>query len=263
MWRFRDAQTAEAAFAELRDDTADSVSRLGNVVFTSRIPDNVEFDAFDDDFEAQMAAVEERANHDPRLDTLAGAVWRRAFGQVHPQLIVVTDHKQADEIIGETEDLPYNIGEYVPIAPWTPKVTLTDQQTDLQNRLRVLQGKADETPWEQAERLRKDQDEAELSPEAFREFMRLSAERIEQTQENRLKWIRDQAESTTGNIKRLYTAYVDFEVDSKAWREDERPFDDKGSAPAVDGLSETLAAGTRIPSRTASAVYDRRHDRRI
>lgn len=254
VWRFADSESATIAFENLTEATQDSVSRLGNVVFTSQTfaPDDQielfnelddlneldDFGALDESFEARMAAAERRANNDPRLDHVDGAQWRRAFGQSHPQLMIVVPREQAVSIVDATESLTYDIGNYSPIAPWTPRVRLTKQQEALQEKLRVLQGLTEDTPWETVQPPQ--DDDAELSGDDFRASMLATAERMKQTQANRTQWIVEQVEQNEGDAQQLYRAYADFEAASKAWREDKRDFNDKGEPPQLIDVMKPL-----------------------
>ena len=243
-WRFADDASAQAAFEQLKDRNDESVARLGNMVFTSRVTSETEQDDFDDegfeDVEIQWEINERKASDDPRLSDLQGAVWQRSFIQSQPALIIATEAELADSIQETAESLPYNIGQYAPIAPWTPRIKLTDEQRDLQKRLSVLQGKTSKTPWKVIAQPALDDLDEDTSPQAFRERLKQSAKRAEQTQANRLKWIREQAESTTGSTQRLYQTYADYEVKSRAWREDKRLPQDKGQPPRMDKLLEPL-----------------------
>ncbi|MCO8120176.1 site-2 protease family protein [Stieleria sp. TO1_6] len=232
-WRFPDADSASAAFTQLTENTDDSVSRLGDVVFTSRPTRSMAADPqaeFDLDFVAQAQAVERQANEDPRLESMDDAIWRRSFATMTPELMVVVDNELADQLTTAADDLPDPIGQFVPIAPWTPKRSLTDKQRDLQTKLRVLQGRSDSVPWDSAEPQSVDITN-DPTTENFRQQIRRSADRAKQVQQDRLDWIDRQADTAQGSAGRLYKAYAQYEQALKLWREDERAYEQKGESP--------------------------------
>ncbi|WP_182866327.1 site-2 protease family protein [Stieleria mannarensis] len=238
VWRFADADAARKAYDTLVESTDDSVARLGNVVFTSTIADRDAARFNDEDFAKGFEAF---AANDPRLDRLTDARWRRSFDGDFPQLIVAVSSDTADELIRASENMPYNIGDSVAIAPWTPKIQATEDQLRLQAKLCVLQGKTQPLPWEQPPPADQDDAAADDEPMDFRKLMRQSAERFEQIQQNRIDWIGEQAESSDGAARRLYNAYLDFESESEAWRQDERPHEQKGPPPTLpDALAPLL-----------------------
>ncbi|MCS7471091.1 site-2 protease family protein [Stieleria sp. ICT_E10.1] len=238
-WRFSDADAATLAYDELVDTTDDSVARLGDfvftsTVFTSTVVDSGEAEAFDDDFGDNFGDdFEAFAENDPRLDQLSGALWRRSFFGANPQLIVAVSADQAKDLIQATENLPFNIGDSVAISPWTPKIKATEAQLQLQAKLLVLQGKTEPLPWDPVQPPEQDNSADEDDPVDFRNLMRQSAERFEQIQRKRRDWIGEQAESSEGAARELYRAFLDFESESQAWRQDERPSEQKGPPPTL------------------------------
>ncbi|QEF96689.1 Peptidase family M50 [Stieleria maiorica] len=238
VWRFADADQARAAYDTLVGSTDDSVARLGNVVFTSTIASGNDARFDDEDF---FTGFEAFAANDPRLDRLTDAQWRRSFDGDFPQLIVAVSSDTAEEMIQASESMPYNIGDSVAISPWTPKIQASKDQLELQSKLRVLQGKTEPLPWEQPPPADPDDAAEDNEPVDFRKLMRRSAERFEQIQQNRIDWIREQAQASEGAARRLYTAYLDFESESQAWRQDERPHEQKGPPPTLpDALAPLL-----------------------
>lgn len=240
-WRFDDAASATAAFEKLRDNSDDSVARFGNFVFTGHASSEPDLERLDDNSEAIMRAMEQFSNDDPRLDFIEKSEWRRTFTEPNPGLAIVVSAKHAKTITRVCENLPLNIGDHSPIAPWTPNTTLSAEQIELQEKLRVLQGVTAETPWETVDQHWDNEISPESSPEQFREMMQQSAKDSEQTHRNRAEWIQQQSESTSGVTQQLYDAYAQYDAAAKAWREDDRPTVEKGNHPRIaDSLAPLL-----------------------
>ena len=147
IWRFADNDGAANAFDQLWDSGNNSVSRLGNVVFTSLPSESRdELDGLEDQYE-YGAAAERLANEDERLDIVNGDQWRRSFHleiEGLPTVIAICESKVAKTIIDELSSTPGMIGRYTPIAAWTPKLNLSNEQRKARKTLMLLQGSVEE-----------------------------------------------------------------------------------------------------------------------
>lgn len=257
VWQFASAEEASAAFEQLRDSGDHSVSRLGDLVFTG-LPstDYGSIDEIDDETEYEEE-IERVANSDPRLEQLTGDVWRRLFHpdvNGYPSLVVTCDPETSQKLIDAISSTPGQIGDHAPIAPWTPKLKLTDEQREAQKTLNILRGTAESLPWMEGIEEPVWTSDAEVGSESFRDMAKRMAERTVKIEEGRRTWITERAapdsapDSETASKdgtdvtleQKLCRIFLDFEQKREAWSQDERPFDQRDEMPDVNPMLEPL-----------------------
>lgn len=228
MWDYPDEASAQGAFEQLRDTSDDSTARLGRLVFASRmieagVGDVEDFEADALGAEADYAINAERQSRlDDRFAAAPPADRQRAFGSNlwgYPALLVsFADAEQAERIIDEIEFIPEPMDDRFPIAPWTPKREITPEQLELRRLLAILEGTAEDVPWQVLQPDPEDMEFEVLSNEGMQELMEDNRRLHEQNQQRRKEWIEQEQQSAEGARLALLQAYTKFETELQAWR---------------------------------------------